>query len=438
MRDPEPTFGRPPALEFHEAGDIRWKSAVRVVLEPETHWPREILHEPIVVRRPGRSTVALIADPAAARTVLNGSESQFPKWAIYERFLGRGIGPDSVSVASGPSWRRQRASLSAMFRAETVENETPAFRAAADQVMSRWARTPDGKVDIAEDMAGLTLSVIWRFLRGETPDTQVEDLIRPAVSTIGAAQRAGDYLGVARQLTEMAHRACASPPGPRMHPASPFCPSTATGRAPRSLSASEQFDNLRGLFGAGHDSTGLTLAWALWLIARSPDIQRKAFEEIVAVAGSDPIETAHLARLEMCAAVLSEAQRLYPSCVATVRQAAQPVELASTSLPKDTVLVVAIYALHRSRRLWSSPDEFRPERFLAGSGEPVSPFAFLPFSAGRHVCLASRFGWHEALVAFASILRRWQVDVDPSWPVRPRVTISVRPDQPLWVKVTPR
>ncbi|TGY88990.1 cytochrome P450 [Marinicauda algicola] len=437
MRDTAPSADRPPALDLPPGCEIGRTSAVRSVLEPESQWPREILEEPILVRRTGGSTLALIADPAAVQRVLTGSEEEFPKWEIYERFLGRGIGPQSVSVASGRQWRRLRASLSPLFRAQVVDAEIPAFRAAADEVMTRWASSAHEEVDIAEDMAGLTLSVIWRVLRGDPAETPVAGHILPAVRELGAAQRAGDFRGVAEQLTGLAHRAAASPPGARFHPESPFCPIMGV-EGESALSRAEQFDNLRALFGAGHDSTGLTLAWALWLVARSPRYQDRACEEIHAVAGSDPIRQDHLARLEFCAAVLSEAQRLYPSCVTSVRRTVESVELAGTVLPAGSILVLAFYAMHRHRRLWSFPDEFRPERFLPGSGEPVTPFAFLPFSAGRHVCLASRFGWHEALVVFASILRRWRVEADRSAAMKPRVTISARPGGPLRVRLSPR
>jgi cytochrome P450 len=47
------------------------------------------------------------------------------------------------------------------------------------------------------------------------------------------------------------------------------------------------------------------------------------------------------------------------------------------------VLVVPIPLLHRDRRVFESPDRFRPERFL----EQPAPETFLPFGTGARRCL---------------------------------------------------
>lgn len=57
-------------------------------------------------------------------------------------------------------------------------------------------------------------------------------------------------------------------------------------------------------------------------------------------------------------------------------------------LPKDTVIVPNLYACHHNPEIWGDPENFRPERFLSEDGSKViRNEAFMPFSAGRRVCL---------------------------------------------------
>jgi cytochrome P450 len=119
--------------------------------------------------------------------------------------------------------------------------------------------------------------------------------------------------------------------------------------------------------------------------------------------------------------------RSFPPAFVTVRQSRDPIVLAGESLPAATVLAVCIYALHRHRGWWEEADLFRPDRF--GAGEPRHRYAYLPFSAGRHACIGAAFAWKEAITIFAAILQRFRVSTDPAVPVRPRLSITLRPDR---------
>ena len=93
---------------------------------------------------------------------------------------------------------------------------------------------------------------------------------------------------------------------------------------------------------------------------------------------------------------------------------------------------------NRSTRCWSDPHLFRPDRFAAGSGEPRHRDAFLPFGAGRHVCVGMPFGWTEAMTVFATLLQRFRVVTDRAVPVRPRMMITLRPDRGVPIILHPR
>ena len=52
-------------------------------------------------------------------------------------------------------------------------------------------------------------------------------------------------------------------------------------------------------------------------------------------------------------------------------------------LPKDTIVMQNIWAVHFDSKLWGDPEVFRPERFLDENGRVVKPEYFIPFSVGK-------------------------------------------------------
>ena len=61
----------------------------------------------------------------------------------------------------------------------------------------------------------------------------------------------------------------------------------------------------------------------------------------------------------------------------------------SIEIPKETLIAIPIYALHRYEKYFPEPNKFKPERFL--NNEPL-PFTYLPFGDGPRNCVAMRLG----------------------------------------------
>src|SRR5690606_35618460 len=110
--------------------------------------------------------------------------------------------------------------------------------------------------------------------------------------------------------------------------------------------------------------TAKALTWTLYLLARAPDWQERLRDEIRTAAGSGPIRADTIARLPLTTRFLKESMRLYPPVPVITRVTSEDVEIGGTHLPKPTLIVIPIFALHRHRLLWSDPDRFDPDRFL--------------------------------------------------------------------------
>ena len=419
---------RPPALALPDAEAVRWTSFTKVVREPEQNWPAQICERQIIAKRFGKRAIALIADPEAAKTVLTGAPDKFPRWRIYQHVVGRGPGRESLSAADDAQWRRLRDAFNPMFRPEPVAQLTPLFRRATAQVVAAWQAQGDAvSLDISREMTRLTLGVIWHALFGEPPP-----LVDRAATDIHAALLKNEVAVQAEKLAALADAAAVRGAPRGMLPDNPFDAWSDASRGTGGgdgLGWQALYDNARGFLGAGHETTALTLTWALWLTAQDAETQQRIHDEIDQTAGAGAIDDGHLSRLVFTSRVINETLRLLPPAYVTVRQTTDAITLAGEDLPAGTVLVVAIYALHRHRQWWDEPDVFRPDRFAGGA--PRHRYAFLPFSAGRHACIGASLGLKEALMLFAGILQHFRVSTDVTVPVKLHTAITLRPVGPV-------
>uniref|UniRef100_A0A803M8S6 Cytochrome P450 n=2 Tax=Chenopodium quinoa TaxID=63459 RepID=A0A803M8S6_CHEQI len=146
---------------------------------------------------------------------------------------------------------------------------------------------------------------------------------------------------------------------------------------------------LMNLFGAGTDTTSSTLEWAMAELLCNPEKLKKAQAELQETIGKEnPVEESDMARLPYLQAIVKETLRLHPAAPLLVpRKADSDVKLCGFTVPKDTQVLVNVWAIGRDPELWENPNSFEPERFM-GSEIDVKgrDFELIPFGAGRRIC----------------------------------------------------
>ncbi|XP_063173358.1 cytochrome P450 2K1-like [Candoia aspera] len=178
------------------------------------------------------------------------------------------------------------------------------------------------------------------------------------------------------------------------------------------------YENLRAvvgnLFAAGTETTSNTLCWAVLLMMKYPEIQRKVQEEIAKVIGNLQPRTDHRAKMPYTDAVVHEVQRFADILPTNVPHATtRDITFKGFFIPKGMHIVPLLSSVLHDESQWEKPQEFYPEHFLDAEGKFVKKDAFLPFSAGRRVCAGETLAKMELFLFFASLLQRFTFQPPP-------------------------
>ncbi|XP_073951349.1 cytochrome P450 4C1-like isoform X2 [Choristoneura fumiferana] len=186
---------------------------------------------------------------------------------------------------------------------------------------------------------------------------------------------------------------------------------------------------------AGTDTSAVGTSFALVMMSRYEEVQKKVYEELKGVFGDSnrTITAADLPSLKYLEAVIKETLRLYPPVPVIVREVDRDVTLPSgVTLVKDVTAFINILGIHRNREYWGDDaDDFRPERFLEG---PLKhPNQFIPFSNGVRNCLGYQYAMMSMKTALSSVLRRYSIlppdGMDPEQlkkPLRLEYDVSIK------------
>ncbi|XP_004589515.2 cytochrome P450 2D17-like [Ochotona princeps] len=172
------------------------------------------------------------------------------------------------------------------------------------------------------------------------------------------------------------------------------------------------------LFAAGMLTTAITLDWALLLMVLHPEVQRRVQQEIDEVIGQvRPPEMADQARMPFTCAVVHEVQRFADIIPLGVpHQTSRDIEIQGFLIPKGTMLFTNLSSMLKDEATWEKPFRFYPEHFLDAQGNFVKQEAFMPFSAGRRVCLGEPLARMELFLFFTCLLQRFTFSVPVGQP----------------------
>jgi cytochrome P450 len=190
------------------------------------------------------------------------------------------------------------------------------------------------------------------------------------------------------------------------------------------------------LFTAGHETTAVSMAWTLYLLAQHPDILARVRAEAQAHLGDAIMPAPEAFRgLNYTLQVIQESMRLYPPAWAMSRMAVHDDQLGPHHIPAGNTVIMSPYLLHRDPRHWENPDLFDPERFAPERGKERHSYAYMPFGGGPRLCIGNQFALMEMQIMLGLFARAFTIETLPGQRVVPQPLITLRPKKQVLLNV---
>ncbi|KAK3106564.1 hypothetical protein FSP39_022638 [Pinctada imbricata] len=173
---------------------------------------------------------------------------------------------------------------------------------------------------------------------------------------------------------------------------------------------------LNDIFFAGLDTTKMTLDWFICFMIANPDFQEKCFEEIQKAIGKKrhpkATDRPNLCFTEAC---IMETMRMGSVVGIGVPHATIcDTNVGGYDVQKDTMVFINHWALHNDSSYWKDVEKFDPYRYLTKEGKmDMKPENWMPFSAGRRVCLGEPVARTELLLIASNLLQNFRFKAPP-------------------------
>lgn len=359
---------------------------------------------------------------------------------------------NSIMMNYGPSWRPRRALIQRPLTYRNVQHFGELIARRAAELADSWMSRPE--IDLYPEMRDVVLAIVAEALFS----WDVEE----AAARIGAVGKAfrADYLalwfGPPQAPDPDFQRAMADYDAviyelirdrrARADPGDDILGLLVAARTEDGEPLDDEAirDEANTLLFAGHGTTALALTFALFLLARSPEIQGALGAAVGRLGRAGPLHAEDLDQVPLARAVVEEALRLYPVAYFQDRTAAVDLRLGDLSIEAGTRILVSPWVMHRDARSFPDPLRFLPERFLPENRRGIPKYAFVPFGGGPKICVGNHFALLEASLILATLAGRFELEPLDDHPelIEPRLlvpkgTLGV-PAGGLRVRIRPR
>jgi len=365
--------------------------------------------------------LTFVVDPALVHQVLAEDDERYRRPDIQSGRTTR-LTANGLIESEGSLWRNQRRRLQPLFSPEKLAEYGATIGQLTEALRTEWS--PGDRYDLYHEMTVLTARVIGKVLFSTSIDQDRADRIIEADATIGQefeispsalvrqflpTSPSDEYQRVVAEMHDWAedlieaHRREDDPPNDLV---------TTMLRAEQQsdvdLPPNQIRDEILTFLFAGHETTALTLAYAIWYAASNPAVGEQLRSEARTVLDGDPPRWEHLDALEYTEQVVREALRIRPPSWAIFRQAKLDSPLGGTRISEGDFLLCPQWTLHRDSRHFEAPEQFDPDRWIDRIPSRMS--AYFPFGAGPHACIGGQLAMTEATLVLAALFEKFDFE----------------------------
>jgi cytochrome P450 len=400
--------------------------------------------EPIARMRIAGTKVFYLREPDLIREMLVTLVPNFHKSRGLERakaLLGEGL-----LTSEGELHRQQRKLIQPVFHHGNLKDIAMIMRERARQRVESWIAGQT--LNLNQEMHALTLTIVGEALFGaevgERTD-RVSELMETVMETFflfmsplapffeffghpklkRAAKARRELSAIVQTMIDERRKTNQTRKDLLALLFAAQDPETGLGMSDEQLR-----DEVMTLFLAGHETTANALGWTIYLLTQHPDIAEGL------VAATDALESElRIKDDDLLSRVVHESLRLYPPVWAVGRRAIQDLQIGGTEVPKGAIVLACQWALQRCEKYFSNPTRFDPDRWTAEFQHTLPKYAFFPFGGGPRSCIGEGFAWMELRIVLTELLRRWRFELVPGQTVKPKASITLRPEKPIHVIV---
>jgi cytochrome P450 len=405
----------------------------------------------------GPTTPALsVTHPRDVQTLLKATSHRelFP---IMGRLMEAFFGKQNLATLTGKEWKAKRSIIvKALHGQHVTEINQQAFRQATENLLIRLEQE-DSVDDIQRVLQMLTLDAFglavlqtdFQCCRTLQPNSIAQDLEflaqemmrRMITSPWDPSNYVSSLPTTSNQRLHEANRRIAAFIGKLIQERKDEMMQESSSDAPQDLltnllrASQDQHgvfseeaiaDVVKSLLFAGFETSSTALTFALFLIAKNPEVETQCINEISVSNGAASVKD-----FPYLNAVVTETLRLYPPAISTTRSLDRDMDLApntwgaddctdTINVPKGTYLYFPIWIIQRHSKNFDDPTAFRPERWMdqevtcSKDGDSVSKGcrdAFVAFSSGGRSCAGEKFAMQEMVIVLSILLKAFKFEL---------------------------
>ncbi|XP_075725763.1 cytochrome P450 3A4 isoform X2 [Rhipicephalus microplus] len=347
----------------------------------------------------GAHPFLIVKDPELIKKIQIKDFHNFQGRGVWSSFAStHPINKGSISNAQGERWKKMRSLLTPAFTMSNMKKMASLMDDSSNEFLQviESLRKKDEALDFRDLFQRLTADVIIRSAFGVESDLQQKDrmksttesLFRETLDSLQQFRRAWIHFLTGNQPEKV-----------------------KAGGKTCVLTNTEILANGFSFFVAGFETTGSSMAFLSYLLAKHQDIQDRLREDVLAVLKRDGAFTYdNVFGIKYLDQIISESLRFYSPVVGfTTRRCAREYVHKDMKIPAGTSIVIPTHHLNHDPNFWEKPEVFDPERFSPQNKGLVDPVVYQPFGQGPRNCVGMRFAQLEMKLTMAKLLAKYKL-----------------------------